>query len=111
MLFNLAFFYFHLHGVPISTPHLQSVTQIVLFQSVRSEVGLLWTAYIWLLILYPFNQSMSLVWNINPFTFKVIINMYVSMVNLLIVLVYFCKSLSFPHLFFSALRCLIQKFL
>ena len=38
------------------------------FQSVcvsRSDLGLLWTKYTWVLFLYPFNQSVSLCWSIE----------------------------------------------
>ena len=59
------------------------------FQSIcvlRSEVGFLWTVFIWVLFLYPFSQSVSFGWNIiNPFTFKVIIDIYVPIAIFLIV--------------------------
>ena len=52
----------------------------------RSEVGLLKTAYIWILFLYPFSQLCLLVGAFSPFTFKVIIDLYVLIAILLTIL-------------------------
>ena len=52
----------------------------------RSEVGLWKTAYVWILFLYPFSQSMSLGRAFSPLTFKVIIDMHVLIAILLIAL-------------------------
>ena len=63
----------------------------------RSEVGLLNSAYIWVLYLYPFSQSMSFGWGIySPLTFKVIIDMYVLIAILLIALDLFLLLFFFP---------------
>ena len=76
-------------------PHFQSVC------APRSEMGLFWTAYIW--VLYPFSQSVSFIFIyflillfffslclldgvFNPFIFKVIIGMYIPITIFLIVL-------------------------
>ena len=50
------------------------------FQSIcvfSSVVGFLWMAYIWVLLLCPFSQFVSFGWSISPFTFRVIIDIYV----------------------------------
>ena len=52
----------------------------------ESEVGLLKTAYIWILFLYPFSQLCLLVGAFSPFTFKVIIDLYVLIAILLTIL-------------------------
>ena len=49
-------------------------------------MGLLCTAYIWVLFLYPFSEPVLLVGAFNPFTVKVIIDMYVPINIFLIVL-------------------------
>ena len=41
-----------------SIPHIQSIWVP------RYEAGLLWTSHIWILLLYPFSQSMSFGWSI-----------------------------------------------
>ena len=72
------------------------------FQSIcvlRSEVGFLQTAYIWVLF---FNYSASLcllVGAFNPFTFKVIIEIYVPIAIFLVVWDWFCRSLFFSCIF------------
>ena len=75
----------------------------LLFQFVcvhRSEVGLLQTAYIWVLFLYPFSLCL-LTQAFNPFTFKVIIYMYVLIAIFLIVLGLFFQVFLLPFLFCS----------
>ena len=57
--------------------------------SLYVSLGLKWVsiyACIWVLFLYPFSQSVLLVEAFNPFTFKVIINIYVPITIFLIVL-------------------------
>ena len=72
------------------------------FQSIcvlRSEVGFLWTVFIWVLFLYPFSQSVSFGRSIfNPFTFKVIIDIYVPIAIFLIVWGWFTKSFFFCYI-------------
>ena len=70
----------------------------------RSEMGLQETAEIRVFFLYPFSQSV-LVGAFNPFTFKVIINMYVSFTIFLIILALFLEDF-----FFSCVSHL-EKFL
>ena len=59
-------------------------------------MGLLKTAYIWVLFLYPFSQSVSFGLAFSPLTFKVIIDMYVLIDILLLVWLCFCCSFFFP---------------
>ena len=59
------------------------------FQSVcvsRSEVGLSKAAGIWVLFLYPLSRSVYLLFGaLNPFTFKVTVDIYVPICIFLIV--------------------------
>ena len=55
----------------VPSPHFQSVCVS------RSEVSLLETAYIWVLFVYHLATLCLFVGAFNPFTFKVIINMYI----------------------------------
>ena len=59
-------------------------------------MGLLKTAYIWVLFLYPSSQSMSFGGAFSPFTFKVIIDMYVLFAILLIALDFFLLLFFLP---------------
>ena len=69
------------------------------FQSVcifRSEVGFLWTAYVYGSCFCIHSASLCLlVEAFNPFTFKVITDMYVPIASLLIAYGWFCRSFSF----------------
>ena len=60
-----AFFCFHAKYICMeyifASSHFQSICVF------RSEVGFLWTAYIWVLFLYPFSQSLSFGWSIYSF--------------------------------------------
>ena len=65
---TLTLFWFPFAWSIFLSPHFQSVCVP------RSEVGLLWRANIGVLFLYPFSQSVPFGWSINPFTFKLIID-------------------------------------
>ena len=70
-------------------PHFQSICVP------RSEASI-WSVFLidqlvkWILFLYPFSQPMSLVGALNPFTFKVIIDICIPIAVFLIVWIFCC---------------------
>ena len=106
ILFDMSISYCSFLLIPIFMKYFLPSSHFQFVCVPRSEVGLLKTAYIWVLFLYPFCQSMSFGWGFSPFTFKVIIDMYVFIAIFLIALdLFLLLFFSFLLLFFfSAYR-------